>query len=333
MNRHVLITGSSGFVGSNLIDFLQQKNFSVIGLDCCPSKFVEPNYFIKTDIRDKNTLREILKEYKPCAVFHLAAISTIQRGQTNPQDTWSVNFGGTRALLDAVNFAGLNNTKIFFASTDKVYGVLPTGADSYTEEMPLCPINTSPYDCSKAAADQLVQTANNTYVLRFCNLYGPYDTNKSRIVPATIITLLDNRANRIYGGASQRAILNRYKDKDGVVRDFYRDMLYIDDLCKALANLVNKTLETNLPEKIFNFGVGTPNSMKDVITKINIFMGNVTCPPKVNIVPTTNELIRQSVNSSRAQNFLNFCPTTSLDDGLRQTIEWWKNIIKTDKWW
>ena len=306
MNRHVLITGSSGFVGSNLIGFLQQKKFSVIGLDCCPSKFVEPNYFIKTDIRDENTLREILKECKPCAVFHLAAISTIQQGQSNPQETWSVNFGGTRALLDAVNLARLNNTKIFFASTDKVYGVLPTGADSYTEEMPLCPINTSPYDCSKAAADQLVQTTNNTYVLRFCNLYGPYDSfrwEKSHVMAALIRKSVERMDPfEVWGDG-----------KD------YKDFIYIDDLVRGVC------LALSVCEgfQIYNIASGENHTINEVLEIIL----EETDYTDANVQYNTSKPMMipyKRMSIEKARKVLGFEPQVSIREGIRRTVDWYR---------
>ena len=316
--QKILITGSSGFLGCNLTSSLQQKGFSVIGLDICQPKFIKPNQFIQADIRDESTLRELLKNYKPAAIFHLAAISTVQGGEENPKETFSVNFKGTCAIFDSVKAVKLQ-TKIFFASTDKVYGKLE-GVDSYTEDLPLRPLLGSVYDCSKAAADDFVRTCENSVVLRFCNLYGSFDTNKTRVVPATILALLEGRL----------PVLNRYSDSTGAVYDFYRDMLYIEDLCESLANLTVKTLTTGIEERVFNFGVEDPVSIKDLIFAIMKLL-DFTRQPEIKIVSTAKELNYQSVNSSLAQKVLGFKPKTSLEQGLIQTIKWWKNFKLGDK--
>lgn len=313
MNQIALITGSSGFVGSNMTKFLHEKNFFVIGLDVRTPKFYQPDKFILADVRNLTTVSEILNKFKPHVIFHLAAISTIQVGQSAPEETWSVNFNGTQTLMNAVNLAGLNKTKIFFASTDKVYGMLPKNISTYREDLPLNPLRDSPYDCSKAAADDFIRNFNNTTVLRFCNIFGPCDTNVSRVVPATISALLNDKV----------PILNRYVDVNKIEHDFYRDMLFIDDLCESLLKLAVNA--DNFEEKILNFGVNSPTAMDELIHTI-IKLMNVFKTPKIKFISTANEITRQNVDFSRAQKLLKFYPKTSLENGLSKTIEWWKNF-------
>lgn len=316
---NVMITGSSGFVGSNLCRALQAKNFFVIGLDKQPPKFCPPNQFVQIDIRDEFTLREILRVYKPAVLFHLAAVSTIQGGNADPEETWSTNFRATCNVANAVKAEGLT-TKIFFASTDKVYGEL-RGVREYTEDLPLRPLMSSPYDCSKAAADEFIRTCGDGIcVLRFCNLYGACDMSLSRVVPGTISTLMQGRS----------PVLNRYRDNEGKEYDFFRDMLFVDDLCDALTTLTIKSLRNEVSENIFNFGTCSPVSMSEVINCL-VELVNPDCQPTVKIVSPTKELTCQSVNFARANRVLGFRPTTALRDGLRQTISWWKNYeVKTN---
>lgn len=311
--RHnkVLITGSSGFLGANLTRQLGAEGWNVTGMDCREPDFTPPARVILGDIRDEALLEEALREVQPDIVFHLAAVSTIQRGAAQPQRTWDVNYEGTRRVLRAVK---RNTDAVFvFASTDKVYGSL-RNAEAYKEDFPLCPLE-SPYDASKAAADAFVQSVPGTLVLRFCNLYGPFDTNFERVVPASIRATLSGFP----------AVLHRYRDETGRSCDFFRDMLYVRDLTDTLCVLSSRLLSCPelTEEKVFNFGAAAPSSIQTVIQEIMLATG-FTRPPDVRYVSRSRELDRQSVDFSKANRHLGFSPRTSLSEGISKTVQWFQ---------
>lgn len=312
--KTALITGCSGFLGSNLIAFLQREGWQVAGIDLRPAIFVQPDIFYSGDIRDCEIVERILNRRKYSVVFHLAAVSTIQGGFQNPQLSWSVNYFATKKLINTLCEVS-PDTAFLYASTDKVYGSL-NGKEAYTEDLPLCPIPDSPYDCSKAAADALVQASNlPALVFRFCNLYGLYDTSDSRVVPANIRAMLQG-----FPG-----IINQFRDKKGNPVNFYRDMLFVEDLCETLVALANRLLTDRLilKEKVFNIGFSQPISIPEIIHEIILATGSAL-QPLVRDVAVDRELKRQCVDSSKARTLLGFAPHTSLREGIGKTTEWWK---------
>lgn len=319
VGQTVWITGSSGFVGSNLALRLRTAGWNVLGLDLEEPQYAAPEEFIQGDVRDGKLLEDVLRTRRVDAILHLAARATVQEGRDDPSQTWDVNVGGTLCLLEALKNAG-QTPALIYASTDKVYGPLKSG-EKYDEQLPLRPLRNSPYDCSKATADQLVRdwaqyAGVHAVVLRFCNLYGPYDTHESRIVPAGIRAML----------AGRPGVLHKYLDQSGQPRDFYRDMLYVDDLCAGVEALTRWLLEAPPPVwgGAFNLGAPSRNSMSRVMEEIRSAVG-FEAVPVVQYVKTEHVITEQSMNSEKARRSFGFCPTTSLHDGIVKTVQWWRD--------
>ena len=207
---------------------------------------------------------------------------------------------------------------IVYVSTDKVYGPMPGNTGKYTEDMPIQPLRNSPYDSSKAEADRLAYSfflRLPVTILRLCNIYGPCDTNLERIVPANVHAMLAGRPGR----------LNRYRDTTGLIHNFYRDMLYVGDLCTAFSLLL-KALETDVGRfsgQIFNIGAPECLSMEKVIAEIQRSVG-CDLPPEINYVDADNELDMQSMNFEKATKLLGFSPVTKFPDGIQKTVGWWR---------
>ncbi len=334
----ILVTGASGFIGTNLTGWLLKEGYAVIAVDTERPQISYEGYRQSTgigtdvcafdlltvngDIGDEKLLDGIFR-YEIGYVIHLAAISTIQLGAVSYEKTMRVNVEGTRGLLRAVEKAG--GVKGFvYASTDKVYGEMK--AQAYTEEMPLQP-SVSPYDLSKAQADELVrrwskERGGHGIVLRFCNIYGKYDRKATRIVPATMQALLKN----------QGCVLRMFRDEKGHVRNFRRDFLYVDDLCGAICDILKK-LETWNREKAdamwgeaFNLGTKQSCPMDEVIYKMQMLTGIHTLP-RIELTEAGGEVMQQCMDYSRARNVFGFVPQTSLDEGLAAVAEWWKGNL------
>lgn len=336
----VFVTGSSGFVGTNFVQYLLERGCTVISLDQCSPRWTGKGYCCTTslaaketdydwldlrgDVRDEELLKSIF--YHPVEyVIHLAARSTIQMGAEDCAETMSVNVGGTETLLRAAtDCATLKG--FLYASTDKVYGLLQ--GQAYTETDALAPLD-SPYDRSKAAAEQFVRICSQNgkipgVILRFCNLYGPYDLLTTRIVPRNIRAVLENRL----------CTLRVYRDRDNVVRDFRREFLYIGDLCETIWKIIEKleNQETRflMWGEAFNLGSQSCYPISEVIRTIQSLLG-VSGSLEIEELEGLVEIPEQRMDSSKARGVFDFSPKTSLEDGLATTIKWWQQYLDAIK--
>ena len=185
--KKIIVTGGSGFIGSNLVNFLIKKNFCVINLDKLTyssnrykSKIRnKKNYkLIKIDIINKEKIKKIISKYKPKVIFNLAAETHVDRSIDGPKNFIQTNINGTFNLLESLRELQKKKIipKLVHVSTDEVYGDIKKNYrsienDSYEP--------SSPYSASKASADHLVKSYIRTYRLKAvisncCNNYGPY---------------------------------------------------------------------------------------------------------------------------------------------------------------
>ena len=185
--KKIIVTGGSGFIGTNLVNFLIRKKFFVINLDKLTyssnkhkNNFRNRNNYklIKVDIINKIKITEIIRKYKPKAIFNLASETHVDRSIDNPYDFIHTNINGTFNLLESLRSLQKkkNNPKLIHISTDEVYGDIKKNYRS-DEKHKYEP--SSPYSASKASADHLVKSYIRTYKLKAvisncCNNYGPY---------------------------------------------------------------------------------------------------------------------------------------------------------------
>lgn len=291
----ILVTGSGGFVGSNLTKALKD---SVVPFDKKNS----------SDLRNFKAIDDALSKNDIETVFHLAAVSIVGEANSDPLLAFEVNIRGTWNLLEACRKHDIS--KVIVASSDKAYGEhkkLP-----YLEDFKLDALH--PYDVSKACEDMLARTYHHTYglpvaVTRFSNIYGGGDKNFSRIIPDTM-----------------RAVI---QDKNPVIRSDgtpIRDYIYISDVVNAYL-----TLERGLSSvrgEALNFGTDSPISVIELVDKI-IKISNKNLKPKIlGKGKIKGEIDRQYMSSKKAKDTLGWEPKFNLDEGLRKTYEWYKNYLK-----
>ena len=233
MNKNIIVTGGLGFIGSNLIDLLISKKYSVINLDkvSYSSNFYNlkeykshTKYkFIKCDLNSKKILNILLK-YKPICIFNLAAETHVDRSIDGPKNFINSNILGTFNLLEAFKiFSSKHNSKLVHISTDEVYGdILKGRSDEKYSYKP-----SSPYAASKAASDHLVYSYIRTYkipaVISNCsNNYGPKQ-HPEKLIPKLIYNIINNKELPIYG---------RGKNS--------REWLHVKDHCIALFKIFEK---------------------------------------------------------------------------------------------
>ena len=231
--KKIIVTGGLGFIGSNLIDLLLEKNFFVINVDkvTYSSNFYnvkefknKKNYkFVKCDIKDKK-FKKLLFNHKPSCIFNLAAESHVDRSIDNPKNFIQSNIVGVYNLLESFKeFSKYFRSKLIHISTDEVYGDILKGRSS--EKHPYIP--SSPYAASKAASDHLVRSYVRTYkvpaiVTNCSNNYGPKQ-HPEKLIPKLIYNILNNKPLPIYGKGINS-----------------REWIYVKDHCEALFKVFQK---------------------------------------------------------------------------------------------
>jgi len=244
------ITGGAGFIGGTLVRrLIGSGNYRVVNLDLltyagnlASLKEVEasPNHhFVKGDIRDERLVAQLLNEYRPAGVIHLAAESHVDRSITGPDAFIETNIIGTHNLLKLAKLHWLDKGKVehrfHHVSTDEVYGSLEADDPAFSESTAFAP--NSPYSASKAASDHLVRAYHHTYGLNVStsncsNNYGPRQ-DKEKLIPLIIHNILNGKALPIYG--------------DGMN---IRDWLYVDDHCYA----IDLILQQGINGEVYNVG-------------------------------------------------------------------------------
>lgn len=316
-DRPTFVTGSAGLLGGWLVRRLRELGARVVGLvwdptlqnELVPSGMFEQVTVVGGDVRDQALLERILREYEIETVFHLASQTVLSIANRNPIETFETNVQGTWALLEACRRSPTVK-QIVVASSDRVYGAhaqLP-----YTEEMPL--VGRHPYDASKSCADLVAQAYAATYELpvvisRSGNFYGGGDLNWSRIVPGAIRSVMRGEPPVIRS--------------DG---NYVRDYFYVEDAAAAGTLLAERLAERpDLRGQAFNFSNEAPITVLDLVKLIVRLMGSSLEPRVLNEV--TYEIQEQYLSAAKARQLLGWKPLFSLEEGLRRTIEWYRESL------
>jgi dTDP-glucose 4,6-dehydratase len=317
--KKIIVTGGSGFIGSNLVQFLIKKKFFVINLDKLTyssnqynnSLTTSKNYkLIKVDILNKKKIIEIIKKYKPLAIFNLAAETHVDRSIDGPYNFINTNIKGTFSLLEALRYLKKKKifTKLIHVSTDEVYGDIKKGerskeSDSYNP--------SSPYSASKASADHLVKSYIRTYGLNIiisncCNNYGPYQFPE-KFIPRMIYSLLNNKVLPIYA-----------KGKNS------REWIHVQDHCRALFALYLKGKNGE------SYNVGSGKNLQNIdlvkmIIKIFKIMGiKIGNNAKIKFVKDRpGHDFRYALNSKKIFKQLKWKSKINFQDGLKDTVIWY----------
>ena len=202
--KKVIVTGGSGFIGSNLVKFLLKKKYFVINIDnssysANPYNLIEikknRSYkYYKLDINNKDKIFKIFKKYKPIGIFNLAAETHVDRSIDNPKSFINSNILGVFNLLESIRkyLKNSNNKiKLIHISTDEVFGDINKGKRS-NEKFPYNP--SSPYSASKASADHLIKSYIRTFkipgiISNCCNNYGP-NQFPEKFIPKLIYNII-----------------------------------------------------------------------------------------------------------------------------------------------
>jgi CDP-glucose 4,6-dehydratase len=317
--RPCLVTGGAGFGGSHLCAALLDRGAKVYVLDrvLARDSFLvlqgldKRVTFVQGDVRDMDLLRTLIERYELDTIFHLAAQPLAPLSNVLPFETLSVNALGTFAVLEAMRTTRCAKTLVF-ASSGAHYGATTTDRP-IAEADALCPA-VNLYGPSKTAADVVVRSYANVYglgaaVCRFMNTYGPGDTNFSRIVPRAIRSLL-------------RGEPYDFGDRDdGSTR---LDFLYIRDMTGAYLS-VAEHMDIAKGEA-FNFGRGEPVSTGEVTRLLSRRFDGRDREPLFHGAPRERAVVKY-LDISKAKRLLGWQPETTLEQGLSETIDWYRQHL------
>ncbi len=340
----ILITGGSGFIGSNFIRHIYENtNYNILNLDmltyAANNKFSKEilnsnRYeFIKENICDKK-ISNILLNYSPNIVVHMAAESHVDNSIKSPESFLETNIFGTynlliscQKLLAKFNKRQRSAFKFINISTDEVYGDLNDRKykqKAFTENTSYKP--SSPYSASKASADHLVEAWNRTYnfpsiKINCSNNYGPHQ-HSEKLIPLIIKNAISGKKLPIYGNGKQK--------RDWIfVKDHVRGLLKIIEFAKAGTS--------------YNIGARNVLSNLSLVKKICIILENLY-PVKENpniknkkksyynlinfVADRLGHDVKYAVNPQKIETELQWKAETSLNKGLSETINWYLKKFK-----
>jgi CDP-glucose 4,6-dehydratase len=318
--RPTLVTGATGLVGGWLVKRLAAAGADIVCLvrDWVPqselvrSRDIERVKVVRGDIRDQAVVERTLGEFEIDTVFHLAAQTIVGIANRNPVSTFESNIQGTWAVLEAARRSPAVR-QIVTASSDKAYGDQPTLP--YDEGAPL--EGKHPYDVSKSCADLIAQAYAKTYglpvgITRCGNFYGGGDLNWSRIVPGTIRSLL----------AGQRPVI---RSDGSLIRDYF----YVEDGAAAYMLLAEKlAADPTLRGHAFNFSNELQVTVLRLVESLSKAVGSALEPDVRN--EAQNEIQHQYLSAAKARRMLNWTPLFTLEQGLVQTVKWYREFLKSE---
>lgn len=328
--KNILVTGGSGFIGSNFIhNFLENNpNSNVYNLDKLTYAGNNNNHlkiannqkytFVHGDICSKDTVSNLLKAQNIDAIINFAAESHVDRSIDGPLDFINTNILGTFNLLQS-SLNHFNETKkLLFVhiSTDEVYGSLDIKDDSFTEKNQYKP--NSPYSASKASSDHLVRAWHHTFGLpvittNCSNNYGPFQFPE-KLIPLTIINALSNKPIKLYGDGTN-----------------IRDWLYVKDHCKA----IEAVMKNGVVGDVYNIGGLNEKTNIEIVSLICDILDKIKRKKssyKELITFTDDRLghdFRYAIDQSKISSELNWTPNETFESGIFKTVKWY---IENQRW-
>jgi CDP-glucose 4,6-dehydratase len=313
--RNVFVTGATGLLGSWLVQELLNRQTNVVCLmrDWIPvNRLLEEEllgkcHIVRGELEDYDVVLRALNEYEVDSIFHLGAQTIVGTANRSPLSTFESNIRGTWHLLEASRQCSGKLERVIVASSDKAYGShenLP-----YKEESPLQ--GRFPYDVSKSCADLIALSYFHTYqvpvaITRCGNLFGGGDLNYNRLVPGTIRSILNHEPPVIRSNGQ-----------------FVRDYFYVRDAVDAYLMLAEQVSDTALSGQAFNFGNESPVTVLEVVKQILELMSATDLDPKI-LNQAIHEIPAQYLDCSKARNLLGWKPKFTLQQGLTETIDWYR---------
>lgn len=312
--QKALVTGGCGFIGSHMVDLLLKEEFEVLVIDNFVSgtfdnlKQHKNNSFLKIeniDIREIDCLSSIFKDID--YVFHFAGIGDIVPSIEKPEEYISVNVLGTLKVLECVRQANIK--KFIYAASSSCYGLAKTPTDENHIIQPLYP-----YAVSKYQGAELVKYWFKIYkvpynIICIFNAYGPRVKTAGAygaVFGVFFKQKLENKPFTVVGDGNQK-----------------RDFIYVTDVARAFY----LAAKSNVSSEVFNLGSGNPETINRLIDLIG-------SGKKIYLPQRPGEPLITHANINKIQNFLNWKPKISFEDGVEEmlkNISYWKNAPLWDK--
>lgn len=332
MKKNILITGGAGFIGAHVVRLFVTRypDYHIVNLDKLTYagnlenlRDIEnaPNYtFVKADICDFDTLRELFRKYDIGGVIHLAAESHVDRSIRDPFVFAKTNVLGTLSLLEAARGywdGNYEDRRFYHISTDEVYGSLIADGTFFTEQTKYDP--HSPYSASKASSDHFVRAFHDTYglptiVTNCSNNYGP-NQFPEKLIPLFINNIRHNKPLPVYGKGEN-----------------VRDWLYVVDHARAIDLIFHRgrIAET--------YNIGGFNEWKNIdlirvlIRTVDRQLGRPEGSGDKLITYVTDRAghdLRYAIDSSKLKNELGWEPSLQFEEGIEKTVKWY---LENQEW-
>ncbi|MGZ8295114.1 MAG: dTDP-glucose 4,6-dehydratase [Telluria sp.] len=325
----ILVTGGAGFIGSNFVlDWLARSDEPVVNLDKLTyagnlgnlrALDGDPRHvFVQGDIGDTALVGQLLQQYRPRAIVHMAAESHVDRSIHGPGEFIKTNINGTFSLLEAARAYWSARPeperaafRFLHMSTDEVYGTLGPSDPPFTETTPYAP--NSPYSASKAASDHLVRSFHHTYGLptlttNCSNNYGPFHFPE-KLIPLVIANALASKPLPIYGDGLQ-----------------VRDWLYVSDHCAA----VRCVLAGGCPGETYNIGGWNEKTNLDVVHTLCDILDQLAPGPGASyrsqityVADRPGHDRRYAIDARKIERELGWKPVETFETGIRKTVQWY----------
>lgn len=309
MSKKIIITGGSGFIGNNLIEYLikdNPKEYDIISIDRepFPKKRISDRR-VKIYTQDiNNGLPDINNVY---AVIHLAARAGVRESDELFEEFVKDNIIATKRVLDKC-IDSWKPKLLIFASSSSVYGDCVSKTKEQSPRKPL-----SPYAFTKVACEKLIETYQNNgklkdigcAVLRFFTVYGP-NQREGLAIRNFIGNILEDKPITVYGDGTQS-----------------RDFLYIDDLCDAIKKIINFPYAIN---GVYNLSATSPITLNEIIHIISIILDK---PITIRYeTPNIYDVKKTSADITSFNHLTGWSPRINIREGIRMEIEWAKQRDK-----
>ena len=315
----ILVTGAAGFIGSNFVRMitsgalegisgvmvLDKLTYAGIKENLKPAENLPSYQFIQGDICDPIQVSQLISDVD--AVVNFAAESHVDRSISGAADFVQTNIVGVQVLLDSIKASG-KQIRFLQVSTDEVYGSINEG--SWTEEWPLQP--NSPYSASKASGELLARSYNRTHgmdvvITRCSNNYGTHHFPE-KLIPLFITNLIEGKKVPVYGTGEN-----------------VRDWLHVDDHCRG----IYQVLINGRSGEVYNIGGGRELTNNEITSLILEAMGADDSSIEY-VEDRKGHDHRYSVDWTKINRELGYEPQVKFEDGLRETIQWYRD---NEAWW
>tara|TARA_B100000886_G_scaffold307078_1_gene239886 strand:+ start:37278 stop:38303 length:1026 start_codon:yes stop_codon:yes gene_type:complete len=338
---NVLVTGAAGFIGFHLIKKLLNEGYKVIGIDNLndyydinlklarlkkieeESKKLSCEYiFKKIDLCEKNSLDNIFEKYNPDFVLNMAAQAGVRYSVENPNAYIQSNLVGFSNLIENCRIQKVKH--FLYASSSSVYGgnILKPFSEKHSVAHPI-----SLYAATKRSNELIAHCYSHLYRLpttglRFFTVYGPWGRPDMSLFLFTKSIINNNEITVFNNG------------------NMIRDFTYIDDITETIIQLLNKIPESNekykktnlnpnrswAPYRLFNIGNSSPIKLMDYINILEKELGKKAI---INFLPIQpGDVTETSSDNSELENLINFKPNTSIEDGIKSFVNWYKSFYR-----